>query len=236
MDIRPISNDYYEARLPDWTFRRPGNWMKGASFSTNRAKKYAVSFQLYNRHSTKYKTDNNEIFLSNLYRFSDKLSTELSHYLFLGKNDYGFAYFTDDLDSVATGLRKRRTAENILNIKYNFNNKMGLTFRVRHYWSKVDYTRFFNLYKNGDVSDLANPVKNPDVNLNLFNIDMNYTWQIAPGSFINVNWKTSADRINKLVEEQYFHNLRETLNTPQFNSFSVKIIYYLDYLDLKKKK
>jgi hypothetical protein len=113
---------------------------------------------------------------------------------------------------------------------------MGLTFRVRHYWSKVDYTRFFNLYKNGDVSDLANPVKNPDVNLNLFNIDMNYTWQIAPGSFINVNWKTSADRINKLVEEQYFHNLRETLNTPQFNSFSVKIIYYLDYLDLKKKK
>jgi hypothetical protein len=100
----------------------------------------------------------------------------------------------------------------------------------------VEYTRFFNLFKNGDVSDFNAPTKDPNINLNLLNIDMNYTWQVAPGSFINVNWKTSAGPADRLVANNYFYNLKETFDTPQFNSFSVKIIYYLDYLDLKKKK
>lgn len=235
MDLRPASNDFYEARLSDWTFRRPGNWMKGFSFSTNRAKKYAASFQLYHRHTGMYKTNIYEIFLSNGYRFSDKFSADLSNYMLFGKRDYGFAYYTNDRDSVSTGLRDRHTSENILSVKYNFNNKMGLTFRLRHYWSKVNYTRFFDLKKDGSVTDLPVPVKNPDINLNLFNIDMNYTWQIAPGSFVNVNWKTSSQLTDQFVLEHYFENIKKTVDTPQFNSFSVKIIYYLDYLDLKGK-
>jgi hypothetical protein len=163
---------------------------------------------------------------------------ELSHYMFFGKNDYGFAYLHNNLDTVITGLRKRNTAENILNVKYNFNNKMGLTFRLRHYWSKVDYHTFFNLTKDGTAEPLAAAlvVKNPDINLNLFNIDMNYTWQIAPGSFVNVNWKNSSELSDRLVQEDYYQNLKKTIDYPPFNSFSVKVIYYLDYLDLKSKK
>lgn len=237
-DYRPNSNDFYEARLTGFTFQRPSNWMKGFSLSTNRAKKYAASFQFFHRHSDRYRTNNYETFVSNIYRFSDKFSTELSHFMFFGNNDYGFAYLPASRDSSITGLRNRRTAENILNVKYNFNNKMGLTFRLRHYWSKVDFFRFFYLDKNsGKASDLPYaPTKNPDINLNLFNIDMNYTWQIAPGSFVNINWKTSSDRADQLVMDRYFYNFKETLDTPAFNSFSVKVIYYLDYLDLKKKK
>ncbi|MEO6613155.1 MAG: DUF5916 domain-containing protein [Chitinophagaceae bacterium] len=234
-DVRPNSNDFYEARLPGWNFRRPFNWMKGARIGTNTAKKYAAVFYLFHRVSQEYKTSNIETFVSNSYRFSDKFNVALSHYMFFGKNDYGFAYYTDDTDSVATGLRKRRTAENILNIKYNFNNKMGLTFRLRHYWSRADYTKYFNLRKDGTAENLAAPVKNADVNRNLFNIDMNYTWQIAPGSFVNVNWKTSSDFADKLVDDRYYDNLKRTIDQPQFNRFSVKIIYYLDYLDIKGK-
>ncbi len=232
-DVRPDNNDFYEARLPDFVFKRPGSWMKGGRISTNRAKKYSAQLQVFHRTSGKYKTSNIESFVSNAYRFSDKFNVELSHFMFFGKNDYGYAYFTNDQDSVATGLRNRRTVENILNLKYNFNNKMGLTFRLRHYWSKADYTRLFNLRKDGKAEDLAVGAKNPDVNLNLFNIDMNYTWQIAPGSFINVNWKTSSDLANQLVLEQYYDNFKRIVDKPQFNSLSVKIIYYLDYLDIK---
>jgi hypothetical protein len=112
---------------------------------------------------------------------------------------------------------------------------MGLTFRLRHYWSKVDYRRFFLLNKDGSVRDLAAPSKNPDINVNLFNIDMNYTWQIAPGSFVNVNWKTSSELADRFILENYYDNLKKTLDKSPFNSFSVKVIYYLDYLDLKGK-
>lgn len=234
-DVRPESNDFYEARLSPWNFRRPGSWMRGFRITTNRAKKYSGNFQIFHRSSGKYKTSNIESFISNLYRFSDKFNVELSHYAFFGKNDYGFAYFTNDYDTVITGLRKRITVENILNVRYNFNNKMGLTFRMRHYWSKADYFKYFNLDINGEATPFFTPTRNPDISLNLFNIDMNYSWQIGPGSFINVNWKTSSDLDDKLMEHSYFDNLSKTLEYPQFNSFSVKLIYYLDYLDLKKK-
>ncbi len=235
VDVRPESNDYYEARLPDWVFKRPGSWLKGASLSTNRAKKYFTSLQLLNRSSIRYKSSLSEFSFSNGYRFSSKFNVELSHLFVFGKNDYGFAYYTNRRDSVITGLRKRNTVENILNLKYNFNNNMGLTFRLRHYWSKVDYNRLFNLRKDGMAENLLVATKNPDINVNLFNIDMNYTWQIGPGSFVNVNWKTSAEFSDRLVQENYFDNLNKTLDYPQFNSLSVKIIYYLDYLDINRK-
>jgi hypothetical protein len=236
-DLRPKSNDFYEARLPGWVVDRPGSWMKGFSFSTNRSKKYALSYQLYHRHAGRYKADIYETFLSNLYRFSSKLSVELSHYMLFGKNDYGFAYIPNTGDSVIMGLRKRNTAENILNVKYNFSNKMGLTFRLRHYWSKVDYKEFFNLKSDGSAEplSLSAVTKNPDINRNLFNIDMNYTWQFGPGSFINVNWKTASDIADKIVYEDYYYNLKNTFNSPQANTFSIKVIYYLDYLDIKGK-
>jgi hypothetical protein len=69
--------------------------------------------------------------------------------------------------------------------------------------------------------------------VNYFNIDMNYTWQIAPGSFINVGWKSASEQFDQLVNEKYYNNLRTTLNVPQQTNFSVKVIYYLDYLDLR---
>jgi hypothetical protein len=176
-----------------------------------------------------------EVFLNNDYRFNDRLSVGLSNFLGFYNRDYGFAYVSNNADSVITGLRNRRTAENVLNVKYSFNNRMGLTFRLRHYWSKVDYTKLFNLMEDGNVEDLVSSNRNPDINLNLFNIDMNFSWQFAPGSFINLNWKSFSGLEDQFVNEKYYSNLRKTFDYPQAANFSVKVIYYLDYLQLKKK-
>jgi hypothetical protein len=235
-DLRPRNNDFYEARMPGWNVIRPGSWMKGFWINSNTAKKYSATLELYHRKSAKYNSNYYESWINNSYRFNGKLNATLSHYLQFYNRDFGYAYTTSDRDSIATGLRNRRTAENVLNVKYNFNNMMGLTFRLRHYWSRVDFTEFFNLHPDGTVSPLATPVKNPDRNLNLFNIDMNFTWQFAPGSFVNLNWKTETDVDDRLVHENYFKNFRKTLDTPQLTSFSVKVIYFLDYLDLKRLK
>ncbi len=84
---------------------------------------------------------------------------------------------------------------------------MGITLRARHYWSKVKYFDFMNLKKDGTVESLAAINQNPDINVNLFNIDMNYSWQFAAGSFINITWKTSSELYDKLVMERYYRNL-----------------------------
>ena len=78
-----------------------------------------------------------------------------------------------------------KTLENIFNTNYNFNPDMALTFRMRHYWSRVQYNEngFYSLNENGTLShsDYAN---NHDNNFNAFTIDMDYRWRFAPGSDI----------------------------------------------------
>jgi hypothetical protein len=233
--ISPQRNDFYEPRLSGWIVKMPSYWQKSFFVSTNSAKKYSTFLQSSLTNSKKYRSNSFSIGYGNNYRFNDKLSISLNHYLTFTNRDFGFAYITPNADSVVMGLRDRRTAENIFSVKYNFNNKMALTFRLRHYWSKVNYYSFFNLKSNGDVEHLAVPTKDPDINVNLFNIDMNYTWQIGPGSFVNVNWKTATELYDQLVFEKYYDNLKRTFNTPQQVTFSIKVIYYLDYLTLKGK-
>jgi hypothetical protein len=70
----------------------------------------------------------------------------------------------------------------------------------------------------------------------VFNIDAVYTWQFAPGSFINIVWKDESYLSNADIQKGYFKNFNKTIGEPQNNNLSFKIIYFLDYLNLQKKK
>ena len=64
---------------------------------------------------------------------------------------------------------------------------------------------------------------------------MLYTWEFARGSFINIAWKDLAETFNSQFEKNYVKNFSKTTSGPQTNSFSVRVIYFLDYLSLKNK-
>ncbi len=78
---------------------------------------------------------------------------------------------------------------------------------------------------------LGNPGYHPSVdeNANYFNIDMIYTWEFAPGSFINIAWKNASQYYSNVVEKKYFENLGNTLDQDNNNNFSIKVIYFIDY-------
>lgn len=235
-DWQPERHDFYEPRVPGRMVKLPRSWMRGMWINTNRAKKYVISFETYHRSSPKYKSRMTDLYISNSYRFTSKFSVSLSSYMEYYNRNFGFAYVDGLTGNTMIGLRNKRTAENTFNAKYNFNNKMGLVFRLRHYWSKVDFKEIFELQSDGGVKPASGVIENADDNVNFFNIDMTYTWQFAPGSFININWKSAAELFNQLVYDGYFRNLDKTMEGPQINNFSVKVIYFLDYLTLKKKK
>ena len=113
---------------------------------------------------------------------------------------------------------------------------MGLTFRARHYASVVNNKEFFLLNADGTVSPKTGITDNLNRNVNYFNIDMVYTWQFAPGSFLNVVWKNATFHSSGIVDNHYFENLQNTLQADQNNNLSLKVIYFLDYLQLKKSK
>jgi Domain of unknown function (DUF5916) len=231
IDYNGDENDYYEARKEGYVFKRPASSGAGIWFESNSAKKYSYGVNLFFRSARKIDAFGYDASISNSYRFNNKLTISLFSSIEKRNNNYGYATQTSNF--VILGLRDRITFENILNIKYNFSNVMGLNVRVRHYNSSVDYNKYLELYENGTIVAAKNQY-NRNSNYNFLNVDMNYTWQFALGSFINFNWKLAAENTN--IIDGYFSNLSKTLSSDQNNNLSIKIIYFLDYLSIHKRK
>jgi hypothetical protein len=99
----------------------------------------------------------------------------------------------------------------------------------------VDVRELFDLQTNGSLTPSKhNGVDTINQNFNAFTIDAVYTLQFAPGSFINIVWKNSIYTSGNETALTYFRNFNKTINAPQNNSLSFKILYFLDYLDVKK--
>ena len=231
-----VSNDYYEPRVEGLVFKRPGDFGGGFWLYTNSAKKYYTGIELYYSYVEKFGGDNYQLMLTNQYRFNKKLTIALNNNFTPNYNNVGFAYDSTNAISgnqdVYFGNRNRITLENILSVKYNFNNKMGITLRARHYWSKVVYKQFYSLNADGTLAPTDLVFDND--NVNFFNIDMLYVWEFAPGSFLNIGWKNAIATDSTLVTQAYLKNASNTFSSPQNNNFSIKVIYFLDYLKLRK--
>ena len=167
------------------------------------------------------------------YRFSKNLSVNYSIELAPQNNNVGFAAFSGD--DVIFGKRDIQSVENMMNIKYSFNDRMNLNTRIRHYWSKVNNKEFFTLLADGHLQHNSSFSGEVNQNYNAFNVDAVFTWQFAPGSFLNLVWKDAAYDFNRTVSEGYFKNFNNTMKADDNNNISVKVIYFLDYLTLKKK-
>lgn len=205
----------------------------GGNYNSNYAKKFAGGFGWYHRF---YHTDHStadEIDLSGQIRFNKAFSVNLNSTINFSNNSLGYA--TNVNDSVMFALRTIRSNENIFTAKYNFTNKMGLSMRVRHYWSKLKNDHLKSLSRNGTLMDIAAMSVNADYNVNYFNIDMVYNWEFNPGSFFTITWKNAIGTSDDRVNDSYYQNLNSTLlHSNQLNTLSFKLIYFLDYLDIKR--
>ena len=227
------SNDFYEARSAGRVFTSPEEYRWNAWVETNNTKKYYVSTS-YSGTITPFKDGKStNVSLFQRYRFSDKLSLSLGSSYGYNSNDVGF--YDKAGDDILFSLRNRNTVETAIEAKYNFTNKAGFSLITRHYWSKVKNKELYELNNDGSLSDMTAANINHQ-NYNNFYINLVYTWQFAPGSFLNIVWKDESSIFeNSITSNDYFKNFDRTISAPQANNLSLKLIYYLDYLSLKKK-
>ena len=148
----------------------------------------------------------------------------------------------DTSSAIIFGNRNRKTSTMTMGLDYTLTNRIGLTFRLRHYNSKISYNFFNELRSNGRLSKLENysgldenGISVYDINYNAFTIDMVFRWVFLPGSELNLVWKNSIFTSDTEVSENYWNTLNNTLKNGPTNSFSLKLIYWLDTLSLKKK-
>jgi hypothetical protein len=233
-------NDFYEPRVYGRVFKEKPRFFTSIWWESNYAKKFSWGGTLSYGAGNYFQRTLIGYNLFGKIRFSSKFSVDHQLNVEQTANQAGFAEVSNN--DIYFSRRNVVYVENIFSSKYNFTNRMGLSLRTRHYWSKVNPKEFFVLDQYGELQKPTAPfTSNVRQNYNFLSFDMVYTWQFAQGSFINAVWKNIGENFYRNFEKDYSHNFTKTVggdgynNLTQFNSFSLKVIYFIDYLTLKNK-
>ncbi len=236
-DIRPLGyNDYYEPRIWGRVYKMPLNYTFEWRFATNDRKPFRYHHNFGFMNSPGNMNFRYYFGFTPRVRFSNRLSVTLDMQFSKDLNNFGWVTSQDDPTGNPTiifGRRDLLTIANVLSTRYIFTTKTSLTLRARHYWSQAKYLSFCTLEREGSLSGTGF-IDGQNINFNAFTIDLQFVWYFAPGSEMSIVWKNAISTSGDDLVHNYFTDLGNTLSTAQSNSFSVKVLYYLDYLTIKK--
>ncbi|MFI5150515.1 MAG: DUF5916 domain-containing protein [Bacteroidia bacterium] len=167
------------------------------------------------------------------YRINDRISVTYNATLSRDNYNEGFAAL-DSAGNPVIGGRLLNTVVNGLKMKYIFSPTMALTLNARHYWNTGTYLHYFNLNTDGTLREYPQYHQVNDFSYNAFNIDLVYTWIFSPGSSLSLIYKNAIEtNVLGSFTPSYTYDFNNTMLSPQINSISLKLLYYLDYQELK---
>jgi hypothetical protein len=220
-----------------WYVRQPSAGYIGTWLSPDYRKRFIVDISGGYWAGTDYGQSGYDLRVKPRFRASDRFNISLQVEYDIDWNNIG--YVTDSIDSngdeqIIFGARDLQTVESVLDMQYIFTKDISLSLRARHYWITVDYDRYYDLQRDGSLVRNDYTVDN-DFRVNAFNVDMVFRWIFAPASELLFVWKNNIYTEENEVAKDYFENIRDTFTSPMGNSFSLKLLYYLDYQKLKRK-
>lgn len=224
------NKDFYEPRTDDFSrfHEQNGTGNFNTWFSTDFRKKFAFrtrvgGYSRFNNNESSYWFS-----FSPRYRFTDKFQIAYEFSYDNNFNDKGWVQTLDD-NSIIFGNRDSRTIVNSMSGNLNFSTKSALNLTFRYYWSPVEYDdNFFNLNEGGTL-DESTYSSNHDINYNIWNLDLSYTWEFAPGSQLVALYRNSLFNQDELSHLKFSKNLNNLFKESMNNTVSVKFIYFLDY-------
>ncbi|PKQ46810.1 DUF5916 domain-containing protein [Confluentibacter flavum] len=231
--------DYFEPRVNGRYFIYEDRLISNLRISTNSNKIFSANFSFGNTVFFENGRDSKEysFSVSPRIRFSDKFLLDYTYEYSINNNDRG--YTSRIGNDIIFGERDRNIQENRLRVNYSFNPFHALSLTFRNYWDTVEYKEnLFTLQENGrltqnlgySVDDLNN---NPNINFNTWNLDLNYTWQFAPGSFLTALYRNQLFNRDNAASDTYGASLSTLFAQPIQNIFSLRIQYFIDYSTLK---
>lgn len=224
--------DYYEPRTPGRFYIMPKSSSLRLGFSSDYRKTFALDGAIKGHYAEQNQAKGYSFILTPIWRINNHLKFNLVFSYAKDLNDYGFA--ARDNSQVLFGKREINTFENSLNAKYLFKNNLSLNLLARHYYKQGLYSSFFTLMENGYLKANSDYTENQDFIFNSFNVDMVLSWVFAPGSSLNLVWKNEIISDKNNASGTYFSNFDDTFLEPQLNNISIKVLYYIDYQNLKR--
>lgn len=244
--------DYFEPRTNDFSIALawPESYNIGGFVSSDYRKAFAYDLSVNYRSFNATDRHNLSLRIGPRFRFSDKFSLFQNLNISMVQQEPGYvnrafsgnALTNVDPSRILIGVRDRLVTDHSISARYIFNNLMGIDLRIRHYWDRVIYDHFGLLNQDGDLSRIEynglNENKRPvfDRNVNIFNIDLQYSWRFAPGSDVIVVWKNQITNTDEYYDRNYFRNLGGLFDAVQGNSISLRVLYFLDYQQMRAGK
>jgi len=245
-------NDFYEARTGDLThpLKRSKSINGGGFISTDYRKKLAIDIGGGAAFNPLYKGYGYHWRISPRWRIKYKIS--LSYVLSIKNryNDIGRTTYFDEIEEEVKGVnyitnsdpseielifseRNTNMITNVLSANYIANNKMGLSVKLRYHMDQVKNLKFKSLDNDGYLYE-SEYVGEHNINYTTWTSDIAFNWWFAPGSQKSLVWKNAIDNEDNILINHWRDNVEESFNLAQQNSLSLKVIYYLDYLYLRK--
>jgi hypothetical protein len=170
-------------------------------------------------------------------RLNDKLL--LIYQLYYDFTNGGRGYATEVDNQAVFGERNRQVVTNSLSANYAFNPYNSIALSFRHYWDTVNYdNNLFTLLDSGrlttDSGYTTETIEDdPDINFSTWNIDLSYSWQFAPGSFLTALYRNQLFNLNEMAENNYSQSLDNLFDQPSQHTFSVRVQYFIDFNGIK---
>ncbi len=146
-------------------------------------------------------------------------------------NEKGFVNVVDD--AIIFGNRQVKNHIGSTKITYNFSSKSALNISARYNWTPVKYDeQFYVLNHDGTLSETSYAV-NHNINYNVWNFDLSYNWEFAPGSQLTALYRNAIQDSNEWADMGFNANYNAFFSLPFNHQLSIKFIYYMDYNTLK---
>ncbi|MFO7719291.1 MAG: DUF5916 domain-containing protein [Gillisia sp.] len=228
--------DFFEPRREGHYITYKQSLGAEAWISSDYRKKFALDARLGHRAYFDSDQENYILRLSPRYRFNDKISFIYSlNYRVINNRNSFVALKQKD---IIFGNRDTESVENSLQGSYNFNTKQALSLSFRNFWSVANFARdqFTNLEDNGEVTATDYPVppnNNPNVNFNIWNLDLSYRWQFAPGSEAILLYRNSIFNLSDESELGFEESLESLFEQSLRQNLSLRVVYFIDYNNFK---
>ena len=235
-EVNSAFKDFFEPRRENTFITYQPNITGNAWISSDYRKKFALdvrsTYQVFGENS---RESFNFIFKPRV-RISNKF---LVIYGFEYDNEINRPSFvTLQPRDIIFGNRDMRSFENSLQANYNFTTRQGLNLSFRNFWSVAQFEedKFSKLNKDGSLSAVDyNPEENynPDANFNIWNLDLSYRWQFAPGSEAILLYRNSIFNQDELSDLDFQQSMDNLFARPARHNISLRIVYYVDYNRVK---
>ncbi len=235
-----ITRDYDKPRANNRYVLEPENFQAKLVVQSNKNKNFSYRVQWnkfnYFKEDFNERKSQNRIYISTLYRFSDRFSLELKSNHIDFKDDIG--YLDTINENIYFGRRNIKSVENNIDFSYFFDSKKWVNLKLRNYWSRAKYDNsLFLLDLNGKRTQVDYSLLefNPNTNFNIWNVDISFEWWFAPGSNMILLYRNQLFNNDNLVGLDYLQSLNNLFDFNAQHQLSLRINYLIN-LNRKKNK